>query len=661
MSSQTEQAIQAFINASTWAEKKRIVEKQDDLLLTEMAEWVFATLLKQYKCRDDAKTIRILEEHEAVLDRCRHEGIAAAFADYLDQDQSRPAQASSVQDYPPGIRIGGHFEVVDRPMKGGMGLVFICYDHETSRPVVLKTFKPELLPDRSARDRFLREGKAWVDLGRHPHIVRCYDIIYSDPEVYLVLELVAKEQGYNEASLRSWLIPGHPLPVEQALLFALQIARGMKHAVETIPGFVHRDLKPENILVGADRLSYNGLSETGVNRLRVTDFGLASVLQVAGEHMGIERDMAKDIGRTHLTRGIVGTPIYMAPEQWRGDRVTERTDIYALGCILYEMMTGQRAATGNSPVALSRSHCAGNLRPPPSDMSKHIRVLLGRCLALEPGDRYGSWVEVEDALEATFYSVTGRTAPTVESAADISRSERVQAGWAYSELGASYLGMGRADIAKRYFEQALETGKVEEMRSLEALALNRLGEASRTLGDIQRAIGYYEQSIGIVREIRNRHVEGAALGNLGAAYATLGDNRRAISYYELALEIDTEIGDRRSEGLVLNNLGIAYKNLGDFRSAISYYEQSLVIKREVGKSTAVRGILWGIWERHTAFWAILAALSPFTNSRWRLHARLVTGMGKVKPWVTWGIYAPRLAISAAPSGTANNLLPFNAR
>src|SRR5512136_910602 len=123
--------------------------------------------------------------------------------------------------YAPGTRIG-QYEVAGRPLVGGMGVVYICFDHQEQRPVALKTFKPEYLPDRAARDRFLREGTAWVDLGAHPHIVRCHRVIQPGVslEVYLVLELIAKEVGRNDASLRSWLVPGQPLPVETALLFA---------------------------------------------------------------------------------------------------------------------------------------------------------------------------------------------------------------------------------------------------------------------------------------------------------------------------------------------------------------------------------------------------------------------------------------------------------
>ncbi len=93
-------------------------------------------------------------------------------------------------------------------------------------------------------------------------------------EVYLVLELIAKEQGRADASLRAWLTPGKPLPTEQTLLFAMQVTRAMQHATAMIPGLVHRDLKPENLLIGSDKLT-----NANINRLRVTDFGLVSSLE----------------------------------------------------------------------------------------------------------------------------------------------------------------------------------------------------------------------------------------------------------------------------------------------------------------------------------------------------------------------------------------------
>ena len=197
----------------------------------------------------------------------------------------------TMQFHPSGTRIANRYEVAGRPLVGGMGIVYLCFDHQEQRPVALKTFKPEFLPDRAARERFLEEGNTWVRLGKHPHIVRAYSVerIGDGREVYLVLELVAKEEGRRDASLRSWLTPGQPLPADQALLIALQIVRGMRHATETIPGFVHRDLKPENVLVGADRLS-----NAAINRVRVTDFGL---VKRAARRAGAGRRQASDLAQ----------------------------------------------------------------------------------------------------------------------------------------------------------------------------------------------------------------------------------------------------------------------------------------------------------------------------------------------------------------------------
>jgi tetratricopeptide (TPR) repeat protein len=488
--------------------------------------------------------------------------------------------------YTSGTRIAGRYEVVQGPhekhsLEGGMGVVYLCLDHQEDRPVALKTFKPEYLPDRAARDRFLREGTHWVDLGSHPHIVRCYRVLRIDPEVYLVLELVAREQGREDASLRAWLTPGQPLAVEQALLFALQIARGMQHATATLSGFVHRDLKPENVLVGADRLPGAEPSQPGANRLRVTDFGLAAVLESASEQIGESAtgDTEYAPRNTQLTHGIVGTPLYMAPEQWRGERVSVATDVYALGCILQEMLAGQRAAPGRSTNALRRTHCEGNLRPMPESLSKPVRALLTRCLAVAPEERYGEWSQVEAALSAVYAEVVDCPAPEVAAAVVVDQAERVQAGWSYSAIGLSYLDIGKSNVAITYFERARIAGAKEKNRELKATGLNHLGMAYEDLGDAQRAIGYYEQALEISQEIEG-WIEGYVLGNLGTAYLHLGSLYRALSYSEKCLEIAREYGNRHEEGRALSNLGEAYRNLGEPQQAITHYRQSLEIIRE---------------------------------------------------------------------------------
>ncbi len=495
-----------------------------------------------------------------------------------------------MQFYPPGTEIGP-YRVLSDPMAGGMGVVYVCHDLENDRPVALKTFKPEYLPDRAARDRFLREGTAWVELGRHPHIVRCYEVKYSDPTTFLALELVVKDEGRADASLRSWL--GQPLPLETAMLFTLQIARGLAHAARQIPGFVHRDLKPENVLVGQDTLPGAAPSQVGVNRLRVTDFGLAAMLESASQRIsesmgphaaeptpGSTDDSPFAIRHTQLTHGIVGTPFYMAPEQWTGGPLGVYTDVYALGCILYEMLTGERAVSGRSFTELQAAHCQGRLRPIPEDLPGAVTDFLTRCLAREGGERYADWAGVLAALEAACAGLgVSLPAPEVEST---SRAEQRDRASSYNAMGASYLDLGNARVAAGYFEKALGIARAIGDRRGEGNALGNLGLAYADLGDARRAIGYHEEGLVIAREIGDRGGEGADLGNLGNAYVTLGDARHAIGYYEEQLTIAREIGDRGGEGAALGNLGNAYYSLGDARRAIGYYEESLTIKRAIG-------------------------------------------------------------------------------
>jgi tetratricopeptide (TPR) repeat protein len=496
-----------------------------------------------------------------------------------------------MQHYPPGTRVGGLYEVVAQPKLGGMGIVYPCLDLEECRPVVLKTFRPEYLPDRASRDRFLREGTHWVNLGAHLHIVRCYRVFRTDDAVYLVLEMVAREPGREDASLRAWLMPGVPLPTDEALLFALQIARGMRHAVEAIPGFVHRDLKPENVLVGADRLS-----DLAVNRVRVTDVGLASVLQeadIGSSGVLTSGEGAISLGRTQLTQGIVGTPLYMAPEQWRGEVVTVATDAYALGCILFEMLAGHRVVTGHCLADVKRAHCRGELRPLPAGLEAEVIEVVARCLTLEAGGRYENWAGVEAGLGAAYQAVTSRSVPVPAGPVALSRGERVARGWSYNDMGASYADMGKAEVARGYFEQARSVGEAEGELSLRGAALCNAGLACARLGDARRALSHLEQSLSIYREIQAtcrseaervaaRRGEGRVLGNLGLAHAQMGDARRAIGYYEQQSAIALETGDRDEEGKALEGLGTAYATLGDVRRAIGYYEQQLVLTREIG-------------------------------------------------------------------------------
>ena len=495
-----------------------------------------------------------------------------------------------MQTFAPGTRIG-QYKITDlSPMIGTMGEVYVCHDLQNDRPIALKTIKPEYLPDRKTRDRFLREGTIWINLGRHSHIVRCYEVRYIDPTAFLILELINKEQDRVDASLRAWM--SADMPVAQALLFALQIAQGMKHAAQKIPNFVHNDLKPANVLVGADNLP-----GTNINCLRVTDFGLAAI-------------------------GIPGTPRYRAPEHWTGELVGAHTDVYALGCILYELLTGQHAASGRSQKELRAVHCSGDLRPVPDNLPESVRAFLKRSLAVTASERYQEWDEVTTELAELYARLGVGPVPQERGKEDESAEDRRSVAWSYNEMGTSYAHMGKAQVAHNYFKKALDIfhelsdqggeaaalGKLGNVydhlgkaqvaldyfekalciycatgdRRSEVATLNNIGEVYRKIGELQHAISFCKQNLAIAREIGDRRGEGAALCSLGLAHASLGELRRAIGYYEQYREIAHERGDRRGEGVALGNLGNAYLSMRQTDRAIECYEQYREIARKIG-------------------------------------------------------------------------------
>jgi tetratricopeptide (TPR) repeat protein len=502
-------------------------------------------------------------------------------------------------------------------LEGAFGYVFLGLDTESNRPVAIKTFKPEFLGQPAVRERFVAEGLAWIELGSHPHIVQAYGV-ESDRinlHVFLVLEQVARQEGLADASLRAWLTAHGPCELALALALGEQIARGMQHATERLPGLVHCDLKPENLLAGRD-----ALPGTDLPRLRVTDFGLAQARQAAGE-LARGQPLALDEGAGEASRialfasfsasaggggGHGGTPLYMAPEQWLGGRLSPATDIYAWALIVLELLAGSPVARGWDLPALRRWHCAKEA-PVPGDLPPAVRGLLTACLAKDAAGRPPDWAALRVKL-AEVRQALGLPDPPELDAAARSRADEVAAGWAYNDLGNAYRATGAAQASLQPLQQALARGRSLGERRLEGAALGNLGLAYAAMGDVRRAIEHYEQHLAIAHQIRDQQGEGNSLGNLGIAYAALGDFRRAIGYYEQQLAITRQIGDRQGESKALGNLGIAYKELGDSRRAIGYHEQALSIARQIGDRQWESGVLGNLGNAYAALGDFLRAI-----------------------------------------------------
>lgn len=471
--------------------------------------------------------------------------------------------------------------VVVNQFEGGMGLVYFCRDQVTNELVGLKTFKPEYLPNRAARDLFLREGTTWVELGHHPNIVRAHRIerVGSGQAVYLVLEWIVEPEGKPNPSLRAWLRPERPLPLQTALLFTLHIARGMRHATHKIVGFVHRDLKPENVLIGYDNLA------------RVTDFGLARTLSgmdetTAGQLPGPPRSFV----RTRLTHGMAGTPLYMSPEQWTRQPLDERADIYALGCILYEMLTGRFAAMADSVEGVRAIHLSGRVAPPPSTTPRDVLVFLSRCMATDRNQRYRTWQQVEEALTAVYRPLFGEVPPE-ETAVAATPATQIALGRSYNTMGLSYLDIGKPAVAIIYFEQAIWASRQQADKQLEAAALGNLGAAHAMQGYYERAIEFHREHFQLARESSNVAEMARALGNLGTAYQQMGEVERGIEFHQKHLQLARQLGDQAKAAAALGALGDAHRLLGQAEAATDYYKQSLDIARAIQDQSRMRKIM----------------------------------------------------------------------
>ena len=256
--------------------------------------------------------------------------------------------------------------------KGGMGEVYRARDEKLGRDVALKVLPPEfaLDPDRFAR--FGREARLLASLS-HPNIAGIHGLEQSADTHFLVLELIEGE------TLGERL--GRPLSIEQALRLAVQIATALEAA--HAKGIIHRDLKPGNIKIAPD------------GTVKVLDFGLAKATETAS--VAADLSQSPTLSMTATAHGVIlGTAGYMSPEQARGEGVTKQADIWAFGCILFEMLSGRRIWEGRSVTDVIASLVA---REPewkrlPAGLHPRVRFVLERCLEKEPANRYHEIADV---------------------------------------------------------------------------------------------------------------------------------------------------------------------------------------------------------------------------------------------------------------------------
>ncbi|HEX9148060.1 MAG TPA: serine/threonine-protein kinase [Thermoanaerobaculia bacterium] len=306
----------------------------------------------------------------------------------------------------------GSYRVLFRLGSGGMGEVWRGRDDRRNLDVAIKVLSPDSARDADRMRRFAMEAKAASSLN-HPNILTIYEVGESDAGPYLVTEYVDGD------TVRGLLNDG-ALPLEKAIDVALQAAEGVAsaHAV----GIVHRDLKPENLMVNRE------------GRVKILDFGLAKHLRPGEEAM--------DVART-ATGMIIGTAGYLSPEQLRGGKASERSDVFALGLVLYEMLTGDNPFRRNNAVDTFTAIMRDDPPPLPEKLgpaSSHVVPVLARALSKKPEDRYPSAVELASDLRAVQSRIAPPPVPTEVAAGD---SRPARAPWGIL-IAAGLLALGAA-------------------------------------------------------------------------------------------------------------------------------------------------------------------------------------------------------------------------
>jgi serine/threonine protein kinase len=266
-----------------------------------------------------------------------------------------------------GTTLANRYEIISLLGEGGMGAVYKARDTELDRLVAIKLIRPELAKDPEMLRRFKQE----LILARqitHKNVIRIFDLGQSDGIKFITMELV---EGRN---LRSLLLERGKLPPEQAARIMLQICRALEAAHSE--GVIHRDLKPQNIMLDAS------------GRVTVMDFGIARSAYLPGMTQ---------------TGALIGTPEYMSPEQARGEKLTERSDLFSLGVILYELLIGTSPYQSDTPLATLWKRMNEKVTPPVTvdpTLPPALSDIVVKALEVEPENRFASTAEMGNLVGA---------------------------------------------------------------------------------------------------------------------------------------------------------------------------------------------------------------------------------------------------------------------
>jgi serine/threonine protein kinase/Tfp pilus assembly protein PilF len=535
------------------------------------------------------------------------------------QIKKRPAPArEEFELYKKGDVIGGKYLVHGTLGKGGFGVVYLVSDRETRHVRALKTFRDEFLADPNARETFQKEALVWVRLGEHPFILAARWVEIFSGRLFVAMDFVEPDAD-GRVTLNDHLRSGRPFVLERAVEWAIQFCSGMEHA--NAHGVIcHRDIKPANIMISQ-----------GV--LKISDFGLAAAAEevwkrIAGKGNSLVTGNEETgfgfsvIGKNGQMR--CGTPGYMSPEVYRGERADVQSDIYSFGLVLWQMAVGSVSPPfvgkyrGDDEAYMREAYerqMSGRFPP----VAPPLGLIVERCLNATPSKRYSSFGEVRRALEPILHKQTGETfsQPTGEEtvaywndrggslgalgkfAEAIGCFDKALAidpkdAMAWSNKGAVLVQLERWEEAAACFDKALsndprlalawhnkasvliELGRGDEAMACfnKALAIdpryvsawNNKGRLFANAGRHEEAVACFDKSLAIDSQYADAWV------NKGGSLRALGKNSEVLVCFDKAIAIDPR------DAMAWNNKGAFLASIGRREEAIDCYERALAIE-----------------------------------------------------------------------------------
>jgi tetratricopeptide (TPR) repeat protein len=466
----------------------------------------------------------------------------------------------TVQAFQFGDTIAERFLVL-RYLRGGISDVYLTFDlHPVEYACrALKTLRTTQRWNSDARDSFNRETAAWVSLGKHPNVVRCFTSFDVHEVPYLLLDWVSDEN--SRTSNVKELIREGPISTDIALQIARDLFCALCHGRDTLGNFVHGDIKPENLLIAENAT------------IKLTDFGLTRTSLLLQQR-----------GKRGDTVRISGTPPYMAPELWEGASPTEQTDIYAIGCLIYEMVEGVPPVSGRTLQSIRLAHLEEEPAPP-TLMESRIWDRVRRCMAKDSLLRPHGYEEIAEVFGLTFPGRIDAPHRSVGHNGEFTATD-------YGNQGIALFIAGEHELALNAFDRAIE---------LDAGLSRAFNNRAKLFVEMERyddALRDYAKAL----ELDPEFVE--VLNNRAQLYLRMGRAELGLADAEKAVQLNGEWPT------ALSTFGLLLYEAHRFDEALEQVNAAFNLEPKESRHSLVRADIYMALSRYDAALADIDRLRP---------------------------------------------------